>query len=423
MNLIATLQHWFDYKAENITILSTPKKKKIIILSSTFPRWCGDKEPPFVYELARRIGERYQILVLAPHFPGAFDRETLSDIDIVRFRYSLPCLEKLSYGGGILSNIKRYPLMIFQVPLFLLSQWVYLIKLIRDSNPALIHAHWVIPQGIVAVLACLFFQNPPVILCTIHGGDLFGLRQKFAVFLRKFVYQRAKGLTVVSSAMKCLVIHEGGLNEYTKIIPMGVDLRRQFYPLQTYRTTNEILFVGRLVEKKGLIYLLKAMPKILERFPQTQLTVIGDGPELNKCKHLVSHINIASHVKFIGAIANEKLPDYYRRSGIVVFPSIIDVKGDQEGFGLVLVEAMGCGCAVVTTNLKAMQDIVTDGVNGMVVDEKSSDQIADAVNKLLTNSNDIARLQQCARDSVLERFDWQIITEKYCDMIDSLLNQ
>ena len=122
-----------------------------------------------------------------------------------------------------------------------------------------------------------------------------------------------------------------------------------------------LLFVGRLVEKKGLRYLLKAMPEIIARFPQSHLTVVGDGPCRKELEKLSVHLGLRGRVDFLGALRNDELPHIYQQSGIIVFPSVVSDDGDREGFGLVLVEALGCGCAAVVTDLPAMMDIVADG--------------------------------------------------------------
>ena len=177
-------------------------------------------------------------------------------------------------------------------------------------------------------------------------------------------------LTVVSHSMRVDLMKLGVESRKVSVIPMGVDLRRRFVPPSVSSRAESLLFVGRLVEKKGLRYLLEAMPIIFKRFPLVHLTVVGDGPSRLELETLVSDFELRARVHFLGALNNEELPAVYHKAGIVVFPSIAIDDGDREGFGLVLVEALGCGCACVVTDLPAMMDIVQDGETAVVVRQK-----------------------------------------------------
>ena len=99
--------------------------------------------------------------------------------------------------------------------------------------------------------------------------------------------------------------------------------------------------------------------------PEAALTIIGEGPEKNSLLRKVSELRIDDQVTFKGAIENSSLPGFYQDADIVVFPSVVANDGDREGFGLVLVEAMGCACAAVVSDLPAMRDIVEDGRNAL----------------------------------------------------------
>jgi glycosyltransferase involved in cell wall biosynthesis len=134
----------------------------------------------------------------------------------------------------------------------------------------------------------------------------------------------------------------------------------------------------------------------------------------------VSEAGIENQVTFKGAIKNASLPGYYQDADIVVFPSVIANDGDREGFGLVLVEALGCACAAVVTDLPAMRDIVRDGCNALVVRQKDARQIANAVIRLLDHPLLCQRLGEAGRIRVLEKFDWAVVAAQYGNLIDSI---
>ncbi|WP_144408270.1 glycosyltransferase, partial [Sulfuricella sp. T08] len=163
-------------------------RKRILVLTSTFPRWQGDNEPPFVFELSRRLDEQFDVVVLAPHASGAKQFEKMDNLEVHRFRYCFTSWQSLAYHGGIMANLKQKRLRYFLVPFFLLSELVSLITLIRKQQFDVIHAHWLIPNGLVAVMArALVTGNKPTIVCTAHGTDLFGLGGGVFRWLQKHV--------------------------------------------------------------------------------------------------------------------------------------------------------------------------------------------------------------------------------------------
>jgi glycosyltransferase involved in cell wall biosynthesis len=398
----------------------SPEHKRILTLTSTFPRWKGDTEPPFVLELCHRLAERFRIHVLAPHAVGASLTEHIDGIWVKRYRYGVSRWENLAYCGGILANLKQNPLRYGMIPFFILFQLQAIQDLLRHYRFDLIHAHWLIPQGLCAAIFRYWSDSSPPLLCTSHGGDLFGLNGKFMDGMKRWVIKNSSAVTTVSSAMGNAVDTLQIDMKKVHVIPMGVDLQQRFVPPQRPRCGKKLLFVGRLVEKKGLTYLIDALPLILAKHPEATLTVIGEGPEKNRLLRRVSEIGIENQVTFKGAIKNASLPGYYQDSDIAVFPSVIASDGDREGFGLVLVEALGCACAAVVTDLPAMRDIVQDGRNALVVRQKDARQIAEAVIRLLDHPRHRQRLGEAGRLAVLGKFDWAVIAAQYGNLIDSI---
>ena len=395
--------------------------KRILVLTSTFPRWKDDEDPPFVFELCNRLRAHYQIHVLAPHCPGTKTEEYLSGIYVKRFRYFIKPWERLAYQGGILSKLKHHPWQYGLLPFFFLGELFALIRLLRIYRFHLIHAHWLIPQGLTALLARLFIKSAPPLLCTSHGGDLFALQGNINKIVKRFIVSNSTAVTVVSHAMRNEVIKLNGNHDKVSVIPMGVDLRNRFIPPETRTNNGSLLFVGRLVEKKGLRYLLGALPLILKRHPKVCLRIAGDGSEKDDLKSRCVSLGISDHVHFLGAVKNDLLPALYQMSNVVVFPSVIADDGDQEGFGLVLVEALGCECAAVVTDLPALRDIIIEGKTGLVVPQKSTKQLAEKVNCLLDDPKIGESLGKKGRRHVKNHYDWDIITIKYAMLIESIV--
>jgi len=358
--------------------------------------------------------------VLAPHCPGSKTEENFAGIHINRFRYFIKSWERLAYQGGILSKLKHHPWQYGLLPFFFLGELFALIRLLRKYELHLIHAHWLIPQGLVALLARLLIKSSPSLLCTSHGGDLFAFQGYMSKMVKRLVVKNSTAVTVMSNAMHDEVIKLNVGHDKVYVIPMGVDLQNRFVPPETRTNDGSLLFVGRLVEKKGLRYLIGALPLILKRYPKVCLRIAGDGPEKDDLKSRCVNLGISKHVHFLGAVKNDLLPTLYRESDVVVFPSVIADDGDQEGFGLVLVEALGCECAVVVTDLPALRDIINDGSTGLVVPQKNIHQLAKKVILLLDDDELRRSLGKEGRKFVLKHYDWSIIEQKYVDLIESI---
>lgn len=396
---------------------------KVLVLTSTFPRWPDDVTPSFVMELSRRLAEEgLSVHVLAPHGKGAKREEVIDGLVIYRFKYFFNNFQLLNYDGGILANIRNKKWLILLIPFFLMSQSYSLYKLLNKNDYDLIHAHWIIPQGLIALLVSRISNNRKVkILCTSHGGDLFAFQNAPFFQLKKWVLDSTSAVTVVSTYMKkiceTMVSKKGKIH----VCSMGVDLENAFKPLNNEKKNrNKLIFVGRLVEKKGVAILLEAISKLVERKLNLELDIVGDGPERKKLEDLCNDLNIQHCVKFLGSKSPRMLPEIYASSSIAVMPSIVDSQNDQEGLGLVAIEAMGCNCAVVASSLPAVRDIIEDGVNGILCRPGDIDDLANSLEKVLLNSNLREQISSAARPSVLNKYDWKIITNKYRELIFSI---
>ena len=399
------------------------ERKRLLVLSSTFPRWKDDIEPPFVYDLCFHLKKHYDIHVLAPHYPGAALEEQFSGIKVTRFRYFFASWERLAYQGGILANVRQNPLKYGLVPFFLLAEFFFLIRLLNSQRFDLIHAHWLLPQGFIALLARLLVKYNLPVLCTSHGGDLFGLQGRLMNRIKRWVMLKSDAITVVSRSMREESKVMGADHKKVHVIPMGTDLKNRFTPPETRKHGDSLLFVGRLVEKKGVRYLIEALALILKKCPGARLRIAGEGPERKLLERKCSELGITDHVLFLGAVKHEFLPDLYRNSDVVVFPSVISEGGDQEGFGLVLVEALGCECAAVATDLPAVRDIIIDGETGFVVPKNNVPELAEKIVGLIDDPELGRKAGKKGRLYVLQRYDWGCIAEQYSALVESMTDQ
>lgn len=399
------------------------ERPTLLVLTSTFPRWLNDNEPPFVLELCRRLQDRFRVIVLAPGAAGAKPRETIDGLLVYRYRYFIDSLQCLAYEGGILSRLRANPFNYFLVPFFVLSQLMALITILKKERVALIHAHWIIPQGLVAGLAKLFCSDSPPVLCTSHGGDLFALNGFAFSWLKRRVLASCRAVTVVSTSMKERVRQLGVAEDRIQVISMGADLSAQYTPPEKEdRNGREILFVGRLVEKKGVIDLLHAFRQVAEEYEDASLTLIGGGPQRVLLERTAQRLAIDKSVNIMGPLPASSLVEYYRRAAIAVFPFVVARDGDQEGLGLVLIEALGCRCPVVASDLAAVRDVIEHERNGLLVRPGDRNAIAAAMLRLLRQPGLAAELAARGRADVLARYDWDKVARRYADLMQGLIS-
>jgi len=388
-------------------------RPRLLVLASTYPRGANDHEPGFVHELAKRLVDHFEVMVLCPHAPGAATRETLDGVEVVRYRYAPESLERLVNDGGIVTNLRRHPWMLALLPGFLLGQLLALASVVRHRPPAAIHAHWIIPQGFVAALAGTLGLHRSPILVTSHGADLYALGGWLPRKLKQWTLRRCTRATVVSTAMLEPLHALGMAPAHTSVAPMGVDCRRFAPHPGTPRSPRELLFVGRLVEKKGLRHLLDAMPMVVAKHPGTTLTIAGFGPELEERMAQARHLGIADKVRFLGAVTHDKLPELYRRAAALVAPFIPARSGDREGLGLVSVEALACGCPVVTTAIEPVRELFDGQWPPYLAQPANPESLAAQIIQLLDDHEQSLRWASATRHQVVQRFGWHAVARSY----------
>jgi glycosyltransferase involved in cell wall biosynthesis len=392
----------------------------ILVLTSTFPRWEGDAIPPFVYELSRRLADKHNVLVLAPYIRGAKKQERIANIEVFRFKYWFEKGRLLADGHAMHSNLLNNRWLWLQVPFFLYFQILMIRRIVKSHKIDVIHAHWIIPQCLSAVISTLFLKRKPEIVATIHGGDIFGLR--WANGLKRLLWNRLSGLTVVSTTISDEV-EEIGIKEDVslEVIPMGVDTKlfspdKHSLELRTLYASDGplILYVGRFSEKKGVHYLIKAMPEVLAKHSFATLLLVGYGEQEEDLRYLCDSLGLPDNrIVFAGAISNEKLPPYYATADIFVGPSIRMPDGNREGAGTTFAEAMSCGINVITTDLPNFRDFIFDGENGFIVKQKNPEAIAKKILDILGHPD--RRVGRNAREYIVEHYDWELIAGRYND--------
>ncbi len=167
---------------------------------------------------------------------------------------------------------------------------------------------------------------------------------------------------------------------------------------------NGILFVGRLIKEKGLLTLLDALAMVKKQVPDARLFIIGYGPLEREIHDYASRLGIADAVKFLGTIANDLLPPYFRRARVTVTPSITTRRWAEQ-VGMVNIQSMACGTPVISTTSGSIPEFVIDGETGILVPENDPQALAKAITRLFTDYRLWRTLSANARSYALKNYD------------------
>ncbi|KPK62374.1 hypothetical protein AMJ83_11125 [candidate division WOR_3 bacterium SM23_42] len=401
------------------------RKKNILVLTSTFPRWKGDPVTArFVYDLAAGLTKYFNIYVLCPHTSGAKVHETIENMEVFRFRYFYPSrFEQVSKGEGMTANLRRGLFPKLQVLPFLISETITLVLLIGRRDIDLINTHWMIPQGFLGAVTRRLFKVPH--LMTVHAAGIFALmRFPLGRPIGKFIVSRTDDIVAVSSYIKARIDDLVGYDTHATILPMGVNTQKftankdktSLRKRHGIKSKYVLLFVGKLVPKKGLTYLTEAMQYVTRKNKDVELIVIGGGPLREALTEQATSIGVSQYVKFLGWVDNDKLPEYYGLSDVVIVPSIVDARGETEGMPVVIQEALASGRPVIASRVSGIPDVIVEGYNGWLIKERDPLELSNKIEEVLRSAD----LETVGANAVLtaRKYDWSETAKKFKEVID-----
>jgi glycosyltransferase involved in cell wall biosynthesis len=175
------------------------------------------------------------------------------------------------------------------------------------------------------------------------------------------------------------------------------------------------------VERKGVAHLIEAIARLGS--PGPRLEIVGEGPERPSLEALAGRLGVADRVVFRGKIPPEELQASYARAAVCVLPSVLDARGDTEGLGVVLLEAMNHGTPVIASRVGGIPDIVEDGVSGLLVPPGDADALAAAVRRVRDDPALARRLGEGGRRRLHEQFNWPAIVRRWLDLYTGLVTR
>jgi len=310
-------------------------------------------------------------------------------------KYDASTLEKLTFRIlkilGIENNIRTYLLK----------------KLIRRENIHCCYAEFG-PVGVGALEACKTTGTKLVV--NFHGYDAFrhDILRDYAVKYHE-LFDYCEHVVGVSQSM-LLQLEALGCNR-TKLIYLPCYPNSRFTELSYAPSQKQISFVGRFVEKKGPWLTLIAFERVLKRHPDAKLVMAGDGPLLSVCKSLSNALKI-SNVEFTGSLNHEQVLNLYKQTMVYVQHSIVAESGDREGTPVSVMEAMSTGIPVVCTRHEGINDVVEEGINGLLVDEQDFQGMANMINSLLDSADLRTEISNAAKQSMTSIKTTSLLTNK-----------
>ena len=394
----------------------------LLILTTTFPISRNDYTTPrFVYDLSLHLSQRgYNIVVLTPDRPNSLDKdEKITDFFLIhRFRYYVKKKQSLTTGEGIIPIIKKSKKSIFLIPFLVFKQFFMTRKMIEKYQIDIINSHWLVPSGLIGAIFQKFTKKKNFV--TIHAAGLHLLEKiPFGKAIARFIFKNSIKILVVSNYGKVRFLNlisktdKDSFNKKVKVIPMGADIKMFDNPnlkIPFEKNSFNVMFIGRLVEKKGLKYAINAFNQIKDK--NIYFHICGSGPLKDELINLTDKLDLNDKVKFYGKISEEDKIKFLNSTDILLVPSIETKQGDKEGLPVVILEALSVGLPVIATNVGGIKDGVINNQTGLLIKQKNIDEIKNAILLLKNNKNLLEKFRaNCIEHAA--NFKWKNIAERY----------
>lgn len=281
----------------------------------------------------------------------------------------------------------------------------------KDFPFDLIHAHVALPDGYAASMLAEEHGCPFVV--TIHGHDLqqtIHRNDRCKKAIGRVFFKANHVLTVSSKLQKIGKDFFPESSGKFSVVPNGVDLEDLSSPAPAAYSRVEngpkILSVSNLVPVKGIDLNIRAIHRLIDRYPNISYSIIGDGRQRRILEDLAKTLGMKDRVTFLGRIAHREVIRNINECDIFCLPSW------NEAFGVVYIEAMACGKPVIGCKGEGIVDFVEHGINGMLVEPQDVDDLAEKLDHLTSHPEKAKEMGEKARELVLEKYTWGKIVEK-----------
>jgi glycosyltransferase involved in cell wall biosynthesis len=401
----------------------------LLFLTQTYPRFPDDTSGPFIRDLALglvRGGDR--VTVLTPHAEGLAPAWDDGGVEVVSFRYAPERREVLGYGRSLEADEKVKGGAARVAPLYAFGAWRALCGL-RPRRFDLVHAHWIVPNGLVAAaMPGVGGRRGVPLAIGLHGSDVFLAEKPGVRSAARWALSRARLLTGCSPELVERVRALGALPagypaERSRVIPYGVDVatfspdsaRRHVWRQRLGIPADAplLLGVGRMATKKGFQVLIEILPALLGEHPELRVVLAGGGDLLASFQAATR--GWSDRVFFPGAVLRDTLPDLYRAADVFVLPAVHDAEGNVDGLPNVILEAMASGLPVVAAGISGIPLAVEDGRTGRLTPEKDAPALLAALRQILADPAAARSLGEQGRRKAESELTWDVVAGRYRD--------
>lgn len=275
-------------------------------------------------------------------------------------------------------------------------------KEIRDFQPDILHAHYASSYGLLGSLA----KHKCPFVISVWGSDIYDFPNTMPLGRKIISYNLRKADYILSTSYIMANETKKYTNKPIEITPFGVDVNL-FKPSNISLPSNvfRIGNVKALTPKYGIDILIKSFAILLDKNPRKDLIleIYGDGPNRKEYENLALSLKISDKVKFHGFLDNSLLPSVYNSFSVSVSVSV----SNSESFGVVAVEAMSCGCPVVTSDADGFTEVVEDGITGFIVPKNNVEETAKTIQKFIDDPSLREKMGKEGRKRVLELYNWE----------------
>ena len=385
---------------------------RILTITHNYPRFPGDPAGAFVARIAEGAATRgHEVEVIAPHAPGTAEDQRTGGLRIRRFRYGPDTLERVAYTGNLHGHALLSPLAALAFPGFLMAFGVAVRNAIRRFSPDVVHAHWWMPAGWFASRA----KIPYLITC--HGSDVRLLERGSLVrAIALPVLQRAARVTTVSKFLaEDLELMLPQMQGRVQVAPMPVDVAGFLEGGRTAKVfPPRLLYAGNLVPSKGVDVLLRAVAELTQRGVACELKILGEGPARSGLESLARELGIEGRTAWSSFVPQARMAAEYGASMVTALPS----RGHAEGLGLTLVEALLAGSAVVGTAAGGIPEVVAHERTGLIARDGDPVDLADQIQRLLTDGPLRERLTRAGQEHVLRTYAPEAAIDRFLGIYD-----
>jgi glycosyltransferase involved in cell wall biosynthesis len=404
----------------------------ILTLTSSYPRFAGDPTAPFVESISRHIAAQGHSIHMVLPESSAWNRPpTEGDIHYHPYRYSpRRAWTPWGYSESLEAGIKIRRRLLPLAPLVFLSATRACNSLASRESLDLIHAHWVVPNGSIAALSARRNRLPLVV--SLHGSDItVSQRSRLLGKAARWTFSRADAVTAPSEDLLERA-EQLGARGRLELITWGADphairvdaARARSVRAQLGLSDEDIAVVGigRFVRWKGFDDLIRAIARARASAASLRLVLVGDGDIADELKAQANDAGLGDDVIFAGMAAHDEIPGYLGAADIVVVPSV-HYQGCVDGLPTVALEAMAAGRPLVATRVGGLPDVVRDGENGLLVDERDPAALAEAIVNLASEPELRHRMGDSGRALVETSLNWENVGLRFAEVYERAVKE